>query len=125
MSNCCDIIKPPIKGAYKRNLGHCSMVSLSGNIVGGLDVVSPRCSNHFNFLKLSLSYYLMHLILLKAVSKPVHQRQLIGRRKVSLNHTSAACHLRGGGIVSFVIVTGGVPPVSVASQIIGVPGWAA
>ena len=67
----------------------------------------------------------MHLILLEAVSKPIHCRQLIGRRKVSLDHTSAACHLHGGGVVSFVIVTGGIPPISVASQIIGVPGWAA
>ena len=68
---------------------------------------------------------MMCLVLLEAVSKPVHRRQLIGRRKVLLDHTSAACRLHGGGIVSFVIVTGGVPPVSVASQIIGVPWWAA
>ena len=68
-------------------------------------------------VKLSLSYYLMHLILLEAVSKPIHRHQLIGRRKVSLNHTSAACRLHGGGVVSFVVVAGGVPPVSVASQL--------
>ena len=67
----------------------------------------------------------MHLILLEAVSEPIHHCQLIGRRKVSLNHTSAACRLHGGGVVLFVIVTGGIPPVSVASQIIGIPGWAA
>ena len=65
----------------------------------------------------------MYLILLEAVLEPVHHRQLIGRRKVSLSHTRA-CHLHRGGVVSFVIVTGGVPPVSVASQIIGIPGWA-
>ena len=59
----------------------------------------------------------MHLILLKAVSKPVHCRQLIGRRKVSLDYTSAACRLHGRGVVSFVVVTGGIPPVSVASHI--------
>ena len=58
----------------------------------------------------------MRLILLEAVSKPVHHHQLIGRRKVLLDHTSAACRLHGGGVVSFVIVTGGVPPVSVASH---------
>ena len=59
----------------------------------------------------------MHLILLEAVSKPIHHHQLISRRKVSLNPTSAACLLHGGGVVSFVVVTGGVPPVSVASHI--------
>ena len=59
----------------------------------------------------------MHLVLLKAVYEPVHHNQLIGRRRVLLNHTSAACRLRGGDIVLFVIVTGGVPPVSVASHI--------
>ena len=59
----------------------------------------------------------MHLILLEAISKPVHHCQLIGRRKVSLDHTSAACCLHRGGIVLFVIVTGGIPPVSVASHI--------
>ena len=34
-----------------------------------------------------------------------------------LDHTSAACHLHGGGVVLFVIVTGGVSHVSVASHI--------
>ena len=60
----------------------------------------------------------MCLVLLKAVYKPIHHHQLIGRRKVSLNHTSAACRLHGGGIVSFSIVTGGIPPVSVASHML-------
>ena len=60
----------------------------------------------------------MCLILLEAVSKPVQRRQLIGRRKVSLDHTSAVCRLHRGGVVSFVVVTGGVPPVSVASHIL-------
>ena len=107
------------------------MVSLSGNIVRGLDIVSsgtgasPRCSDHFKLVKLSFSYHFTHLILLKAISNPVHCCQLIGRKKVLLDHTSAACCLHGRGVVLFVIVTGGVPPVSVASQIIGVPGWAA
>ena len=67
----------------------------------------------------------MRLILLEDSLEPIHCHQLIGRRKVILDHTSAACHLHGGGVVSFVIVTGGIPPVSVASQIIGIPGWAA
>ena len=60
---------------------------------------------------------MMSLNLLEAVLEPVHCHQLIGRRKVSLNHTSAACHLHGGGAVLFVIVTGGAPPVSVTSHI--------
>ena len=64
----------------------------------------------------------MRLILLEAVSKPIHRCQLIGRRKVSLNHTSAACRLHGGGDVSFVVVTGGVPPVSVVSHIVSKKG---
>ena len=59
----------------------------------------------------------MGLVLLKAVFKPVHCHQLIGRRKVSLIHTSAACCLHRGGVVSFVVVTGGIPPVSVASHL--------
>ena len=52
--NHCDIIIPPIKGEAHLNSGHSSMVSLSGNIVRGLDIVSsgkgasPRCSDHFN-----------------------------------------------------------------------------
>ena len=60
----------------------------------------------------------MHLVLLKAVYEPVHCQQLISRRKVLSNRTSAACHLHGGGVVSFVFVTGGAPPVSVASHIL-------
>ena len=59
----------------------------------------------------------MHLVLLKAVYKPIHHHQLIGRREVSLDWNSAACRLHGGGVVSFVFVTGGIPPVSVASHI--------
>ena len=59
----------------------------------------------------------MHSVLLRAIYKPIHHHQLIGRRKVLLNHTSAACRLDEGGIVSFVFVTGGIPPVSVASHI--------
>ena len=58
----------------------------------------------------------MRLVLLKAVYEPVHHHQLISRRKVLLNCTSAACCLHRGGIVSFVFVTGGIPPVSVASH---------
>ena len=68
-------------------------------------------------VKSCLSYHFMHLISLNAISKPIHHHQLISRRKVILDHTSAACHLPRGGVVSFVIVTGGVPPVSVASHI--------
>ena len=59
----------------------------------------------------------MCLVLLKAVYEPVHCHQLIGRRKDLLNRTNAACHLHGGGIVLFVFVTGGAPPVSVAPDI--------
>ena len=53
-SNHYDVIIPPIKGEAHLNSGHSSMVSLSGNIVRGLDVVSSgkgastRCSDRFN-----------------------------------------------------------------------------
>ena len=53
MSNRYDIIITPIKGEAHLNLGHSSMVSLGGNIVRGLDVVSsgkgasPGCSDCF------------------------------------------------------------------------------
>ena len=54
MSNHYDVIITAIKGEACLNLGHSSMLSLSGNIVRGLDIVSsgkgasPRCSDHFN-----------------------------------------------------------------------------
>ena len=41
----------------------------------------------------------MHLVLLKAISEPVHHHQLISRRKVLLICNYAACHLHRGGIV--------------------------
>ena len=55
MSSHCDVMIPPIKREGHLNSGHSSMVSLGGNIIRGLDVVSsgkgasPRCSDHFNF----------------------------------------------------------------------------
>ena len=58
----------------------------------------------------------MHLVLLKAVYEPVHCQKVLDRRKVLSSHTSAAFRLHRGGIVSFVFVTGGIPPVSVASH---------
>ena len=54
MSNHYDIIITPMKGEVPLNLGHSSMVSLGGNIIRGLDIVSsgkgasPRCSDCFN-----------------------------------------------------------------------------
>ena len=54
MSNHYDVIIPPIKGDVCLNSKHSSMVSLGGNIIRGLDIVSsgkgasPRCSDHFN-----------------------------------------------------------------------------